>query len=91
MELKKILEDAWEVLGLDSLQNAPKWEEVGETFAANACIKIQALQPIVDDPNTCLIADDSGLCVPFLKGAPGVYSARYAVSARERSFGIPCE
>ena len=49
-------------------------EETGSTFFENAMIKAKALYDIVKAP---VLADDSGLCVGFLKGAPGVHSARY--------------
>ncbi|MBQ2264454.1 MAG: RdgB/HAM1 family non-canonical purine NTP pyrophosphatase [Oscillospiraceae bacterium] len=50
-------------------------EENGTTFAANAEIKARAVYAEVRMP---VIADDSGLCVDALDGAPGVYSARFA-------------
>lgn len=50
-------------------------EETGNTFIENAVIKAQA---ICEASNLPTIADDSGLCVQALHGAPGVYSARYA-------------
>lgn len=50
-------------------------EENGETFAANAEIKARAVFEEIGMP---VIADDSGLCVDALDGAPGVYSARFA-------------
>lgn len=50
-------------------------EENGETFAANAEIKARAVFAEIAMP---VIADDSGLCVDALDGAPGVYSARFA-------------
>lgn len=49
-------------------------EEDGKTFAENARIKAQAVMEAAGLP---AIADDSGLCVDALQGAPGVYSARY--------------
>ena len=49
-------------------------EENGTTFAENAGIKARA---ICEAAGTATIADDSGLCVDALNGAPGVYSARY--------------
>lgn len=49
-------------------------EETGTTFRENAYIKAKAIYDIVKLPT---IADDSGLCVDALDGAPGVYSARY--------------
>ncbi len=52
-------------------------EETGDTFAANACLK--ASQVALATGNWA-IADDSGLEVDALGGAPGVYSARYGNS-----------
>lgn len=49
--------------------------EDGDTFEANAYIKAKTLQDILHKD---VIADDSGLMVDALDGAPGVYSARYA-------------
>ena len=49
-------------------------EETGTTFAENAMLKAKAICEAAGLP---AIADDSGLCVDALNGAPGVYSARY--------------
>ncbi|MBE6939856.1 MAG: XTP/dITP diphosphatase [Ruminococcaceae bacterium] len=49
-------------------------EETGTTFAENSRLKAQAVMEASGLP---AIADDSGLCVDALNGAPGVYSARY--------------
>lgn len=53
----------------------PETEETGNTFEENALLKAKA-----GLKNTGLIsvADDSGLCVDYLNGAPGIYSARYS-------------
>ena len=48
-------------------------EETGTTFAENAKIKARAVAELSGLP---ALADDSGLCVDALGGAPGVYSAR---------------
>lgn len=50
-------------------------EENGTTFAENA--RIKALSGCKESSLPC-IADDSGLCVDYLGGAPGIYSARYS-------------
>lgn len=50
-------------------------EENGATFEENALIKAKAVCQALGAP---ALADDSGLCVDALDGAPGVYSARYA-------------
>ncbi|MDX2242012.1 MAG: RdgB/HAM1 family non-canonical purine NTP pyrophosphatase [Leptolyngbyaceae cyanobacterium bins.302] len=52
-------------------------EETGTTFAENACLKAAQVARAL---NTWAIADDSGLEVDALGGAPGIYSARYAQS-----------
>ena len=49
-------------------------EETGTTFEENSLLKAQAVMQASAMP---AIADDSGLCVDALQGAPGVYSARY--------------
>lgn len=53
----------------------PDVEETGTTFAENSLLKSSAIAKIT---GIACIADDSGLCVDALNGAPGVYSARYA-------------
>ena len=50
-------------------------EETGSTFAENAFLKAMGIYRATGLPT---VADDSGLCVDALGGAPGVYSARYA-------------
>lgn len=50
-------------------------EETGTTFEENALLKARSG---AKEGNMPCIADDSGLCVDALEGAPGVYSARYA-------------
>ena len=49
-------------------------EETGETFGQNAALKAKAVMEATGLP---AIGDDSGLCVDAMKGAPGIYSARY--------------
>ena len=50
-------------------------EETGLTFMENALLKARHAAKQTGKP---AIADDSGLCVPALGGAPGIYSARYS-------------
>ncbi len=51
--------------------------EDGETFKANALIKARAVYTALGDENAIVVADDSGISVDVLDGAPGIYSARY--------------
>lgn len=62
-------------VALGQLGEFPDPEETGETFLENALIKAEAA---VAETGLTAIADDSGLVVDALDGAPGVYSARYA-------------
>lgn len=80
-EFKAALEEVGlEGLGLQEIAEVEEPEETGTTFAENALLKATYYMKATGLP--CL-ADDSGLAVDFLKGAPGVYSARYA--------GEPCD
>ena len=56
-------------------------EEVGSTFMENACLKASQVAKTL---NQWAIADDSGLAVEALNGAPGLYSARYGRTDTER-------
>ncbi len=60
---------------LPRLEELPKFEESAPTFAENAAGKALHYSRFVELP---VVADDSGLIVPALGGAPGVQSARYA-------------
>jgi XTP/dITP diphosphohydrolase len=60
---------------LPDFDSLPPFEEGAPTFAENAAGKALHYSRFADD---ILLADDSGLVVPALGGAPGVYSARYA-------------
>ena len=55
-------------------------EETGDTFADNALLKARAAHR----PGAITIADDSGIVVNALNGAPGIHSARYSPSGRDR-------
>ena len=75
-ELRRILEKAGHtVKSLRELGITLDPEETGATFAENARIKAAAFCAASGLPT---VADDSGLCVDALGGAPGVFSARYA-------------
>lgn len=64
------------VAALLNFAEIPLVEEDGETFAANARKKAEAYSR--QAPGHLVLADDSGLAVDALNGAPGVHSARYA-------------
>jgi len=51
--------------------------EDADTFKENALIKARAVYKALNDENLIVIADDSGISVDALDGAPGIYSARY--------------
>ena len=55
-------------------------EETGDSFEANAALKARAAADVSGLP---ALADDSGLVVPALGGAPGIYSARWAGPAKD--------
>lgn len=75
-EVKNIFHGTdFEILSLHDLGDVPEIVEDGETFEENALIKARAIFEIYKNP---VIADDSGLEIDFLKGRPGVHSARYA-------------
>jgi XTP/dITP diphosphohydrolase len=76
-EIKKILSKYdMEVISLKEAGIDIDIEETGTTFEENVHIKAQAIRNITN--GTMVLADDSGLMVDALKGAPGVYSARYS-------------
>jgi XTP/dITP diphosphohydrolase len=65
-------------VGLDGMDV----DETGETFFENALLKARAYQQA---SGLVTLADDSGIAVDALDGAPGVYSARYAPTVAERN------
>ncbi|MCU1410183.1 MAG: dITP/XTP pyrophosphatase [Rhodoglobus sp.] len=75
-ELRKILGPALEGIELIGY-DGPEPIEDGDTFEANALIKARAAAAFTGLPS---IADDSGISVDALDGAPGIHSARYAGS-----------
>jgi XTP/dITP diphosphohydrolase len=77
-EIRSAIGDLAEVASLADLPPGPEPEETGATFAENARLKARyyaALSP--RDAGLVTVAEDSGLAVDALGGAPGVLSARY--------------
>lgn len=72
-----------QVEGLDAYRDAPVVEETADTFVGNAELKAKGIADWLigqghDGGDLYVLADDSGICVDALDGAPGVYSARFA-------------
>jgi XTP/dITP diphosphohydrolase len=74
-EIGQMLGSGWQVSDLSALPHAPQIEETGATFEANSALKAVAISRIFTG---LVLADDSGLEVDSLNGAPGVRSARFA-------------
>jgi XTP/dITP diphosphohydrolase len=75
-EIKDILSDSkLEILTLNNFPGFPKIEESGKTLEENAILKAKAIYQFT---KLISIADDSGLEVDALDGAPGVFSSRFA-------------
>jgi XTP/dITP diphosphohydrolase len=73
-ELSRLLVD-WQVQTCDAYPGCPVPEETGDTFHENALIKARVIASFTQ---MITLADDSGLEVDALEGAPGVYTARFA-------------
>ena len=80
-EFRRILEDLAEgeieLVGLEQFPDLHDVDETGSTFEENALLKAREMCLASGIP---AIADDSGLCVDFLNGDPGIFSARWAGS-----------
>lgn len=63
----------------------PEPEETGATFAENAALKAHAAAKAANLP---ALADDSGMGIPALQGAPGIYSARWAGPGKDFSIAF---
>lgn len=75
-ELQDIIgQDVWDLRLGAELDPAISWEESGSSFLENARIKALAVRRYT---NEAVLADDSGLAVDYLDGAPGIYSSRFA-------------
>lgn len=78
-EVKEILKN-YNIITLKDIEFFDEIEENGETFEENALIKAKTIHDYLKKKGLSytVLADDSGLCVPSLNGAPGIYSARYS-------------
>ena len=76
-EISAMLEPLGFVVRPQSDWQVPEAEETASTFIENSLIKARQAARFTGLPS---IADDSGLVVPSLNGAPGIYSSRYAGS-----------
>lgn len=75
-EIKNILSGlSVEIMTLEDFPGAPRVEETGKTLEENAILKAEAIYKFTGLPS---VADDSGLEVDILHGAPGVLSSRFA-------------
>ncbi len=82
-EIKQILAGKFEeMLSLREAGVVHETVEDGSTFAENALKKAREISELT---GCAAIADDSGLCVNSLDGAPGIYSARYAGECAEHT------
>jgi XTP/dITP diphosphohydrolase len=79
IEFRRILEEiapgAVELISVDQFPNLVDVEETGSTFEENSLLKARYTSMATGLP---AIADDSGLCIDALGGAPGIFSARWA-------------
>jgi XTP/dITP diphosphohydrolase len=81
-EFRQLL-DPWRIALVSAGDlSLPEPEETGDTFEANAKLKAFAAARAAKMP---ALADDSGLCVEALNGAPGIYSARWAGGSKDFS------
>jgi len=84
-EIRELLEP----FGIETISagdlGLPEPDETGDTFRANAELKALAAATASGKPS---LADDSGLCVDALNGAPGIYSARWAGPQKDFDFAM---
>jgi len=76
-EIKELCAE-YEVIPYTELIPAFEIVEDAESFKENALIKARAVYKALNDEDAIVMADDSGISVKMLGGAPGIYSARYA-------------
>jgi len=76
-EIKRLCEE-YEVVAYSELIDEFEIVEDADSFKENALIKARAVYKALNDEDVIVLADDSGISVDLLDGAPGIYSARYA-------------
>jgi XTP/dITP diphosphohydrolase len=76
-EIKQMC-DNYEVVAYSDLIDEFEIVEDADTFKDNALIKARAVYKALADDKAVVIADDSGISIDILDGAPGIYSARFA-------------
>ena len=75
-ELKNLVgSDSWDIRLATDLDPNINWDETGKSFMENAAIKAEAVRKYTQE---AVLADDSGLSVSCLGGAPGIKSSRFA-------------
>ncbi|HPJ81685.1 MAG TPA: non-canonical purine NTP pyrophosphatase, partial [Saccharofermentans sp.] len=74
-EINEILKGSdFVAISMKSLGINPEIDENADSFEGNALIKVRTVHSITQD---YVMADDSGLCIDALNGAPGIFSARF--------------
>jgi len=76
-EIKELCKE-YEVIPYSELIEEFEIIEDGQSFKENALIKARAVYEALGEKDVIVMADDSGISVDILDGAPGIYSARYA-------------
>ena len=74
-----------QVLGLRDFPDMPDIAETGTSFIENSLLKARGICEFTNLPT---LADDSGLCIDFLNGDPGIYSARWSCNHGDDSANI---
>jgi len=79
LEFAQIFGSAVEILTATDIDQQLRWDETGHSFEENALIKARCVAAAASSryPKAWVMADDSGLCVNYLGGAPGIYSSRF--------------
>ena len=84
-EIKEFLGETFTLRGLEEIGCHEEIPETGNTLEANALLKAQY---VANSYHIDCFADDTGLIVPILDGAPGIYSARYAGEPPDNELNI---